>query len=283
VQDYGLYIRVVNHPTVIASSGRREGGAGPSYLSGATFANALVDSIISRATQLNAVSGVGGNAQAGAVQAVRELERWGSMTARALRPMLAGAQTDDQLKEKVASWYDQSMERISGTYKRGTQAWLFWMGVVTAGALNIDTLAISRELWRNPQASAAIAAQAQKSYESGELGKAVASEEAKKSAEDAKKAVDEAKKALEKAIAPLDIPFGYKCASDEHPFKACTAALEKMKYRDMMAVFIGWLLTGLAVSFGATFWFDLLAKVINVRSAGQKPAKTPRTAPGEGQ
>jgi hypothetical protein len=34
----------------------------------------------------------------------------------------------------------------------------------------------------------------------------------------------------------------------------------------------GWLLTALAISMGASFWFDLLSKVIRLRAAGQKPA-----------
>jgi hypothetical protein len=34
---------------------------------------------------------------------------------------------------------------------------------------------------------------------------------------------------------------------------------------------LGWLLTALAISLGAPFWFDLLKKVINIRGAGGKP------------
>jgi hypothetical protein len=33
-------------------------------------------------------------------------------------------------------------------------------------------------------------------------------------------------------------------------------------------VYVGWLLTALAASLGAPFWFDLLKKVVNVRSSG---------------
>jgi hypothetical protein len=34
---------------------------------------------------------------------------------------------------------------------------------------------------------------------------------------------------------------------------------------------IGWLLTALAASLGAPFWFDLLSKFMNVRQAGERP------------
>jgi hypothetical protein len=34
---------------------------------------------------------------------------------------------------------------------------------------------------------------------------------------------------------------------------------------------IGWLLTILAISLGAPFWFDILNKIINIRFAGKSP------------
>jgi hypothetical protein len=35
--------------------------------------------------------------------------------------------------------------------------------------------------------------------------------------------------------------------------------------------FMGWLMTALAVSMGSPFWFDMLQRLINIRSAGTKP------------
>jgi len=36
----------------------------------------------------------------------------------------------------------------------------------------------------------------------------------------------------------------------------------------------GWVVTMVAVSFGAPFWFDLIQKLVNLRSAGPKPDST---------
>ncbi len=49
----------------------------------------------------------------------------------------------------------------------------------------------------------------------------------------------------------------YNCADNPYQLK---------KY-----IWLGWLLTALAISLGATFWFDLLSKIISLRSAGRKP------------
>jgi hypothetical protein len=40
---------------------------------------------------------------------------------------------------------------------------------------------------------------------------------------------------------------------------------------DFIRVLAGWLLSGIAISMGAPFWFDLLGKVMNVRNTGAKP------------
>jgi hypothetical protein len=39
----------------------------------------------------------------------------------------------------------------------------------------------------------------------------------------------------------------------------------------------GWLITALAVSLGAPFWFDTLKTLINIRGAGPKPERSPAT------
>lgn len=43
---------------------------------------------------------------------------------------------------------------------------------------------------------------------------------------------------------------------------------------DWVVAVLGWLITGLAVSLGAPFWFDMLKTFVNVRGAGPKPVET---------
>jgi hypothetical protein len=40
--------------------------------------------------------------------------------------------------------------------------------------------------------------------------------------------------------------------------------------------FVGWLLTALAATLGAPFWFDTLNKIMSIRSAGKAPEETPK-------
>lgn len=42
---------------------------------------------------------------------------------------------------------------------------------------------------------------------------------------------------------------------------------------------MGFVMTALAVSLGAAFWFDLLGRLVNLRATGARPAATARPAP----
>jgi len=39
------------------------------------------------------------------------------------------------------------------------------------------------------------------------------------------------------------------------------------------SIFLGWILSALAISLGAPFWFDMLNKIMKLRSTGVKPEK----------
>src|SRR5262249_28586144 len=60
----------------------------------------------------------------------------------------------------------------------------------------------------------------------------------------------------------LQFPVGWQKANQPHGTDEWIVAL------------LGWVLTGVAISFGAPFWFDLLNKVANLRAAGRRPGST---------
>jgi hypothetical protein len=47
--------------------------------------------------------------------------------------------------------------------------------------------------------------------------------------------------------------------------------LQGMTPSDWVIKVLGWIVTALAVSLGAPFWFDLLKKLVNIRSSGNQP------------
>jgi hypothetical protein len=48
-------------------------------------------------------------------------------------------------------------------------------------------------------------------------------------------------------------------------------SLREMAAYDLISKLLGFILTALAVSMGAPFWFDLLKKLVNIRSSGSRP------------
>lgn len=76
---------------------------------------------------------------------------------RLLLGMYARAAGDlGALHQAVADWFDAGMERVSGAYKRRTQAISFGVALVIAVVFNIDALQLIRGLWAHPALVAAL-------------------------------------------------------------------------------------------------------------------------------
>jgi hypothetical protein len=170
----------------------------------------------------------------------------------------------DAAKTHLETWYDASMERVTGWYKRRTQKILFAIGLFAAIVMNVDAVHVGRWLMLNPSERAAIVAQA------GQI-----SEPDKSTYKDARNAITE-----------MGMPIGWAglpqlddttCVD----FTSCGAVIKTKGWVIMASIIgsavLGYLITALAIMLGAPFWFDLLSKLMQLRSA-VKP-ETP--APGE--
>jgi hypothetical protein len=151
-------------------------------------------------------------------------------------------------RETIETWYDDAMDRVSSWYKRSTQGILFVIGLVFAVAANIDTVTITRFLSHDAAAREAIVARAQAAVaDTGYLHR---------SYEDAKK-----------DLAALQLPIGWATPD------STTLAHRTWPQPSRSEQILGWLITALAVTMGAPFWFDLLNKVTAIRSAVKPDAK----------
>jgi hypothetical protein len=99
------------------------------------------------------------------------------------------------------------------------------------------------------------------------------------------KAVDDYREALER-LSGTGIPIGWneaqlatlgllgKPAVDsvrKHPGLLLSSPYHHSA--QLLMLLAGWLITALAASLGAPFWFDLLGRFINVRNAGKVPGR----------
>ena len=153
----------------------------------------------------------------------------------------------EEIRRRFERWYDDSMERVSGWYKRRIHLVLAVIGLVTAIALNVDTLQIARTLWSDKTIRAAVVAEATTISRNGKHN-------------DNLKTV--AKQVQQ--INALNIPLGWKLKKDDPRDLPHTAGLWAAKV-------IGILITTLAILLGAPFWFDLLSKIVRLRGSGSPP------------
>jgi len=170
----------------------------------------------------------------------------------------------------VEQWYDGTMDRVNGAYKRHTQSWLIVLGMVLAVTFNANLFLITQRLWTSQDARAAITATAQ--MYSCKDGQPCSLPDYKTASTDIQQRLG------------ADLPLGY----DRQYVLRYWQSWADPGHRGLKAVaghwafnFIGWLLMAIAVSLGAPFWFDLLNKLVNLRLAGVKPDKaTPVLASG---
>lgn len=160
----------------------------------------------------------------------------------------------------AASWFDRVMDRASGWYKRHTATIGVGLAVLIAFGGNIDTLAIAGAL-RNSDALRArmvevagpLAAKAPRPAAVAPADPAAAAGQSK---QDAEQQIAELKSEY-RSMQTAGLPLGW--AGD---------TTEKSGW---ITKFIGLLITVCAATLGAPFWFDMLSKVTNIRSAGPKP------------
>jgi hypothetical protein len=142
-----------------------------------------------------------------------------------------------EARNRVESWFDDSMERLGGAYRRRMQIVAIIAGIAIAAALNVDTGAIITTLWKDPVVRQALVTQASQLQESQ-----IQSGATPPSAEEIAKNVEK--------LNVLSLPVGW--SAKNIPTDA----------NGWVAKIIGILLSGMAAAQGAPYWFDLMRKLL---------------------
>ena len=214
----------------------RRGAGLPSYIPSRNFAMTLMD-IAARGPSVNTLNS-SHNARPISIDSIRHGIRnlQNPRIQRVLLTALDSAQGDlEKVQANLQAWFDSSMDRVSGWYKRSTHAILFVLGLLIAVSMNVDTLAVVNHLYRDQGARAAAVA----------------------AAENAR--ADMTYKQAREELIKLKIPIGWE-NYDIHFTKPANWE------RELLVPWFGWLLTALAATLGAPFWFDVLNKIMVIRS-----------------
>ncbi len=189
-----------------------------------------------------------------------------------------------QFRQEISLWFDRSMDRASGVYKRNAKGVALILGFMIASITNSDAFHIVSRLSSDESLRKVIAEEA------------VRIESSRDASLSLKDQLQNVKIQTDTALKDLTIPVGWRGANltrqfecdlrEDNPEDLGKSCLGKTSMNPIAAfvglvieqplkfgkMLLGWLISGFAISMGAPFWFDILSKFINVRNSGSRPA-----------
>ncbi|NJN74037.1 MAG: hypothetical protein HC799_15105 [Limnothrix sp. RL_2_0] len=184
-----------------------------------------------------------------------------------------------EFKRGVEDWFDKGMQRANGVYKRNSKGFAFVLGVIIAVVANVDTFYMVNQLSHDSVLRGMIATQA------GNIDFEVDTPENR----------GDLQQQNSFEIEDLDLPIGWSPdnQSQQALYRLGIKESEEGKYQSfdeetgepMIVNFeeffsplergwgwvkqaMGWLISGIAISMGAPFWFELLSKVVDIKNTG---------------
>jgi len=246
----GLALQVYNHALVSPRSDGSTPAGGkpkllPAYIDPQHFAAALTD-----------VLGISGQADGAVESAIKGVRDSGNgQIADLLQGTYHRAGSNLAAFETgLAQWFDNGMDRVSGAYKRRTQAVSFLIGLAVAVGLNVSAVRVALALWDQPLLARAVATTVPTS------GNA---------APDVVDAV--------KNLQAMNLPIGW-IPDDGSAGKVSRNNIFSISPPGLgddpgwwVTAILGWLITAGATLFGAPFWYDTLQHFVRLKGSGPSP------------
>lgn len=220
------------------------------------------------------------------------VDRGKAALAEKIHAILNGVEEDAAAIEKaVAAWFDDSIQRVGGWYRRRTRTFLFWIGLAFAALLNINLVQYAGDLIEDDARREAAAAQAVAAAQTETLGafsdQIISSTNFSPDQIDGVETLQAQVRALREEVEAAstmlaDSGSGMGWDLDVWPQTGSFGAqLTAWLFAQgdgwfwLTGVF-SWVSMGFAVTLGAQFWFDLLKSLVKLRTAG--PASAPKQA-----
>jgi hypothetical protein len=217
----------------------------PSYIPAETFAIALMDIMGASGRNPYAYQSSGYGSEASSSFAGSP-SGFNSYVDQALRSLSDPEYNDPaRLRQAIVKWYNTTMERTTGTYKRQTQVILLCLGGALAAGLNADTFTVANSLATDSAVRQVLVASV--------------IDHAKGAGTDATQGF--VTWDLLQQIRVQSPPLGLSSMAEN--LRGATRPLNNFWFHKM----VGLLLTTLAILFTAPLCFDTLGRIMMVRSA----------------
>ncbi|ERT05285.1 hypothetical protein M595_4784 [Lyngbya aestuarii BL J] len=252
---------------------------GPSYIPKNIFAFALIDSLLekysvdSRIVDLQSEQFIEA-IESSQIKAILSRDQIKLFKVLAVQAHLKQDKHDSYIKAleaEIMNWFSQAMDRTSGVYKRQVKWKTLLFGFLFAVILNADTFNIASRLYKEPFL------QYQLSQEVNQFYEIQTSLSADESVEPSQDSSDLTQDLTQLIIDFSSLPLGWNQENINEQFNLKPEnSTSEREVRGSQISFViaqailGWILTAIAISMGASFWFDLLNKLINVRNTGSQ-------------
>lgn len=244
----GLGAKVYDHPLI---KGLTPGL--PSYLPSSTFVLALLDTLRRENDAQQPIDTLPG------IKAALAALPEGSNVRRQLELFADETVTEAAAyRHRLETWFDDSMERVSGVYKRRAQRISMWIGVLLALGAGVDSGVLADALLHEGALREATVAAA-----TDYVQRAARQAPEAPSEKGATAAIAKSVSQLDALALPIGLPYLYERSRAEG------APSSKAQY--WLFRLLGIVFTGLAVALGSPFWFDVLSRLINLRISGDPP------------
>jgi hypothetical protein len=293
--------RIYQHPLVQSLfKGKRL----PSYMPPRTFALALMQSV---ALPPEPGAGAASDLESRFLQGVDALED--SHLKRSLQALLplrdsAKAPLEGTLN-LLETWFNDTMDRTSGWYKRKSQVVSVILAIIVTLVVNADTLKMVRQLWTNPALREQIVAEAKACVEKAQPGEQTDFEYTDPDNPDPAPPIQKIREACvdkQKSEQLLGQLTGWDDDRNKwnELWQQASAGKPPGISPDISSVFwdwlgyllfnhlAGWIVTAIALTLGAQFWFERLKEFVKLRGAGKalltepaQPAARPGAPPAQ--
>lgn len=165
----------------------------------------------------------------------------------------------EEFQQKLEDWYDEMMRQATEWYRSKVRFILFVVGVIIAISVNANTIQIVKKLSINPETRQALVNAAEQLHAQGKENVLPPENDNR----DFKEKIDDLSA---KANQVLELTSTYSVLGigwgEENVGKI-------KNIWDVLFLAAGWLITAFAISLGAPFWYDMLGRVVSIRSAAK--------------
>jgi hypothetical protein len=171
----------------------------------------------------------------------------------------------------IENWYNDAMDRVSGWYKNHAQKILIVIGLGIAIVFNVDSIRVGRTLWLDRDARQGLVnAASAYTQKNGSLD--AAAKNGSTSDQNLTEQLRKTVQAFDDVSSEYLLPVGWHYSLAHYEAKVID--FRSWDLIHIVEQLLGWIITALALSLGAPFWFDLLNKFMVVRSTVKPQEKS---------